>query len=264
MKIAGFRALGQFRPTFNNVLISGTKLLQNSYQSGRVFCSFRRKVLIPSGIELYMLEISQNQHAIWAMILLAGDNLLRRHTFRAASGQPIDMKFMICKRRVELRLKSYFCKLWEEILKFLKFQKLRESDPPIWICHRVGIYLFKINNGNTRTMCEIYSKFSVNVIDVFDIILVFLMLTLDKFDTLDWCFNWWLWASEYLLSNKRFFFLLSLSFLFLVFAEIVIQTCLYDIYHMVYQFDLYWMWCDNLSFRKGEQKCTKSLRYLLT
>ena len=152
--------------------------------------------MIPSGIELYMLEISQNQHAIWAMILLGGDNLLGRHTFRAASGQPMDIKFMICKRSVELGLESYFCKLWEEILKFLKFYKLRESDPPIWICHTVGIYLFKINNGNTRTMCEIYSKFSVNVIDVFDIILVFLMLTLDKFHTLDWCFNCWLWASE--------------------------------------------------------------------
>ena len=69
-----------------------------------------------------MLDLSQNQHAIWAMGPLAGDNLLGRHTFRAASGQPMDIKFMICKRSVELG---------EEILKFLKFYKLRESDPPI-------------------------------------------------------------------------------------------------------------------------------------
>ena len=67
--------------------------------------------MIPSGIELYMLDLSQNQHAIWAMGPLAGDNLLVRHIFRVASGQPMDIKFMVCKRRVEFGFKSYFCKL---------------------------------------------------------------------------------------------------------------------------------------------------------
>ena len=94
-----------------NVLISGTKLLQKSYQSGRVFCSFRRKVMILSRSQLYMLDLSQNQHVIWATGPLAGDNLLVRHMFRVASGQPMDIKFMGCKRRVEFGFKSYFCKL---------------------------------------------------------------------------------------------------------------------------------------------------------
>ena len=66
-----------------NVLISGTKLL----------------------------DLSQNQHVIWATGPLAGDNLLVRHMFRVASGQPMDIKFMGCKRRVEFGFKSYFCKL---------------------------------------------------------------------------------------------------------------------------------------------------------
>ena len=60
--VTSIRALGRIRPTFNNVLISRTKLIHKSYDTGRVFCSFRRKVMIPSGSELYILDLSQNQH----------------------------------------------------------------------------------------------------------------------------------------------------------------------------------------------------------
>ena len=45
-----------------------------------------------------MLDLSQNQHAIWAMGPLAGGNLPARHTFRAASEAPIDIRFMVCRK----------------------------------------------------------------------------------------------------------------------------------------------------------------------
>ena len=45
-----------------------------------------------------MLDLSQNQHAIWAMGPLAGDNLPDTHTFRAASEAPIDIRFMVCRK----------------------------------------------------------------------------------------------------------------------------------------------------------------------
>ena len=80
----------------NISLITGTKLLYKSYQSGQVFCSFRRKVMTPSGSEMYMLDLLQNQHAIWAMGPLAQDNLPGVHSFRATSGRPIDIRFMVC------------------------------------------------------------------------------------------------------------------------------------------------------------------------
>ena len=108
MKVTSFRATGRIRPTFNNNgLVTGTKLLYKSYQSGQVFCSFRRKVMTPSGSEMYMLNLLQNQHAIWAMGPLAGDNLPGEHTFRAASGKPIDIRFMVCKKRVNFGFNNY-------------------------------------------------------------------------------------------------------------------------------------------------------------
>ena len=51
-----------------------------------------------------------------------------------------------------------------------------------------GTYLFKANNGNTRTMREICSN------------LVSLLLTLNRFHTFFWCFYCWTWTSNCLLS----------------------------------------------------------------
>ena len=49
-----------------------------------------------------------------------------------------------------------------------------------------GIYLFKVNNGNTRTICEICSKLTVssklkvNFEQISHIVLIFPFLTLSK------------------------------------------------------------------------------------
>ena len=130
MKVTSFRAWGRLRPLFNNnSLVAGTKLLHKSYQSGQVFCSFRRKVMTPNGSELYMLDLSQNQHAIWGMGPLARDNLPGKHFFRAASGEPIDIRFRVCKscfclqkqlstvhcmKRIPSFLWSIFSQIWTE------------------------------------------------------------------------------------------------------------------------------------------------------
>ena len=62
--------------------------------------------MTPNGSELYMLDLSQNQHAIWAMGPLARDNLPDKHFFRAASGEPIDIRFRVCKSRVVFVFKN--------------------------------------------------------------------------------------------------------------------------------------------------------------
>ena len=43
-----------------------------------------------------------------------------------------------------------------------------------------GIYLFKVNNRNTRTICEICSKLTIKTAE--DVVLVALLLTLKIFD----------------------------------------------------------------------------------
>ena len=47
-----------------------------------------------------------------------------------------------------------------------------------------GSYLFKINNGNTRTMCEICLTLTINTSE------------LRPLNRLHWCFHYWLWTSK--------------------------------------------------------------------
>ena len=54
------------------------------------------------------------------------------------------------------------------------------------LIYPADVYLLKVNIGNTRLLCEIYSKF----------IFLFVLVTLDGFHTLFRCFHCWLWISE--------------------------------------------------------------------
>ena len=49
------------------------------------------------------------------------------------------------------------------------------------------IYLLKVNNRNSRTRCEICSKLAIKIPE-HGVVLVFLLLTLNIFHTLFWCF----------------------------------------------------------------------------
>ena len=62
------------------------------------------------------------------------------------------------------------------------------------------IHLFKVDNGNSRALCEICSKLKKRHLnDVNDVVLVSLLLTLNRllhFTPLFWCFHCWLWRSK--------------------------------------------------------------------
>ena len=58
-----------------------------------------------------------------------------------------------------------------------------------------NIYLFWVINRNNRQRFRICSKLTIkHQIDVIDVVLLPLMLTLDKFQTLFWCLNRWFWT----------------------------------------------------------------------
>ena len=93
--VTSFKANGRTRPILRGNLTEGSMLLYKSYGSGIVHCSFRRSIAAPRGSEFYMLDLSQNQYALWAAGPLAGDNLPGIHQFRGATGRPIDIRFMV-------------------------------------------------------------------------------------------------------------------------------------------------------------------------
>ena len=66
-----------------------------------------------------------------------------------------------------------------------------------------GIYMFKVNDGNTRKLCEIGSKLRIKTPEqrhwchsgIF-------MLNLNRFHTFFWCFHRWLWTSKFQIGRK--------------------------------------------------------------
>ena len=60
-----------------------------------------------------------------------------------------------------------------------------------------GIYLFKVNNGNTRTICEIRSKLTITIPERLQWRHSgVLLLSRNRFHTLFWYFHCWLWTSK--------------------------------------------------------------------
>ena len=66
-----------------------------------------------------------------------------------------------------------------------------------------GICMFKVNDGNTRKLCEIGSKLRIKTPEqrhwchsgIF-------MLNLNRFHTFFWCFHRWLWTSKFQIGRK--------------------------------------------------------------
>ena len=61
---------------------------------------------------------------------------------------------------------------------------------PVLVIIPAGIYLLKANSRNTRTMCDICSKLTKKI----PVVLVSLLLTLNIFHTLFYCFYCELWT----------------------------------------------------------------------
>ena len=104
--VTSFKANGRTRPVLKGSLTEGSMLLYKSYGNGIVHCSFRRSIAAPRGSEFYMLDLSQNQYALWAAGPLAADSLPSIHEVRGATGRPIDIRFMVCYT-LEMWFKSY-------------------------------------------------------------------------------------------------------------------------------------------------------------
>ena len=98
-----------------------------------------------------------------------------------------------------------------------------------------GIYLFKLNDGNTIAMCEICSKLTINTPKrhqwhcpgVF-------IVNLNRFHTLLWCFYYWLWSGKcqldlYVYDHVIFifiefvFFFVFVFFLFFLYLDFLSQ-----------------------------------------
>ena len=86
---------------------------------------------------------------------------------------------------------------WQHFLKSSSFRFILLGFIRTIDYNPTGIYLFKVNNRNTRTMCEICSWLTIKTPERRQWrVLVPLLLTLHRCHLLFWCFYNWLWRSK--------------------------------------------------------------------
>ena len=64
--MVSFQAPRKALPKLKENVAVGTMLLFSSYNSGKLYCSFRRKLTVSAENSDYMLDLNHNQYAIWA------------------------------------------------------------------------------------------------------------------------------------------------------------------------------------------------------
>lgn len=93
MKVVSFQAMGRALPNLKEDLAVGTMLLYSSYTSGRLHCSFRRKLAVSLENSKYTLDVSQNQYAVWASGNLNNSLPAFHSQYFGASPDTIDIRF---------------------------------------------------------------------------------------------------------------------------------------------------------------------------
>ena len=106
--VTSFMSATQGRPALKGNLTKGTMLQYKSYGNGMLHCSFRRRVTVPQGSEMYMLDLSENQYALWAVGPLAPDNLPAKHEYIGATPEPIDIRIVVRQIMEECYLTKLF------------------------------------------------------------------------------------------------------------------------------------------------------------
>ena len=101
----------------------------------------------------------------------------------------------------------FYAGIWKRAICKNVFDALFELYP-------ARIYLFKVNNGNNRTICDICLKLTIKTSKRLQLrwstlfhkicrpdVMVSLLITFNRFYTLSWYFYCWLWTSKYRLRS---------------------------------------------------------------
>ena len=106
-----------------------------------------------------------------------------RNTLQKVWGGKVSVQFMILKHRRFILPVSQISSKHQKVHFLVNSNSSYVTKATTLLdLYPAGIYLFKVNNGNTKTMCEIF--------------LVTLLLTLNRFHTLIWYLYGWLWTSK--------------------------------------------------------------------
>ena len=107
--VRSYKSAANGRPMMKDAaMVDGTNVTNSMYMNGKLYCSYRRKLTVPSGSEDYMLDLTTNRIPMWA----AGPNsmetpgLIIKHPDDQRSDNPqvMDIRF---QPQVKNKIASY-------------------------------------------------------------------------------------------------------------------------------------------------------------
>ena len=173
-----------------------------------IFCRYQNEAisLIEIDVTFKVTSISANEIASFVFPRKA---FLKRKLISTLKKFESESKSRYCSLIVAFKVNLSYSTLWdncfwESSLSSMTYGNCRSFIKEI--SQRLfpdSICLSKVNDGNTRTTCEISSKLTTKTPEQchwsrFDVFIS----TFNRFQTLFWCFHCWLWTSKYRLGSS--------------------------------------------------------------
>ena len=91
--VRSFSASGRSTPSMADIM-NGTTVTNRLYMNNKLYCSYRRKLAVPSGSEDYMTDLrTDSSYPMWAAGPLNGQGMIQQHTVRIAPPVKLDIRF---------------------------------------------------------------------------------------------------------------------------------------------------------------------------
>ena len=90
--VRSFNASMRSTPMMADIM-NGTTVTNMSYMSNKLYCSYRRKLAVPSGSGDYMFDLTTNSYPMWAAGPLNAQGGIARHDIRIAPPMILDVRF---------------------------------------------------------------------------------------------------------------------------------------------------------------------------
>ena len=93
VKVQSYMATGNSRPQMVDV-VAGTNVTNTTYMNGKLYCSYRRKLTVPSGSEDYMLDLTIDRYPMWAAGPNASPGMIAKHNVIGKNSEITDIRFI--------------------------------------------------------------------------------------------------------------------------------------------------------------------------
>ena len=104
--IRSFSASGRSAPMMADIM-NGTTVTNMLYMNNKLYCSYRRKLTVPSGSGDYMLDLTtNNNYPMWGAGPLNGQGGIGKHTRRTNPPITLDVRFQPTTPKVRIFFKD--------------------------------------------------------------------------------------------------------------------------------------------------------------